>query len=53
MNVAKWLITTVLVYLKYCSAEMLISCLKVFILFIYDFCIFNPTAQKNKSRNVT
>ena len=52
MNIAKWFITTVLLYLEYCSAEMLISFFKVFILFIYDFCIFKNTAQK-KHRNVT
>ena len=52
MNIAKWFITTVLLYLEYCSAEMLISCFKVFILFIYGFCIFKNTAQK-KSRNVS
>ena len=46
MNVAKWFITTVLSYLEYCSAEMLISFFKVFILFIYGFCIFKNTAPK-------
>ena len=46
MNVAKWFITTVLLYLEYCSAEMLISFFKAFILFIYGFCIFKNTAQK-------
>ena len=48
MNVAKWFITTVLLYLEYCSAEMLISFFKAFILFIYGFCIFKNTAQKKQ-----